>query len=83
MANVFIDANVYLAFYDEKYASLRALLRPLRSVRRELFITEQIVNEVDRRKLYVFLDYTKRFDNKFSLNLPLQSPQREEGRQLS
>ena len=50
---LFIDANIYLRFYDRSSCKFKKLLSSLLELKKHLFITGQIVNEVQRNKLYV------------------------------
>jgi hypothetical protein len=51
---LFIDANIYLRFYDNSQPEYKKLLRTIVEVKDKIFVTEQIVNEVNRRKLSAF-----------------------------
>jgi len=51
---LFIDANIYLRFYDSSQPEYKRLLKTLVEVKGNVFITEQLVNEVNRNKLSVF-----------------------------
>ena len=55
MSLIFIDANIYLRFFDSNSREYRALLNTLKDqeITCNLFVTEQIVNEVNRNKLAV------------------------------
>lgn len=48
---IFIDANVYLRFYDSASNRFKSLLQTLIELKGSIFITEQICREVDRNKL--------------------------------
>ena len=52
--NLFIDANIYLDFYRLK--SVRSLLKSLKSVESQIFITRQIRDEVVRNRVKVALE---------------------------
>jgi len=52
---IFIDANVYLRFYDSSSNKFRSLLQTLVELKENIFITEQIYSEVQRNKLSVAL----------------------------
>ncbi|MCK5344207.1 MAG: KTSC domain-containing protein [Candidatus Heimdallarchaeota archaeon] len=58
---LFIDANVYLRFYDTSNPRLKSLPRVLAEIKEKIFITEQIRDEVNRNKLQVAI-------NSFSAN---------------
>lgn len=51
---ILIDANLYLRFYDARQAEYKKLLRTLVEIQDSIFITQQIVSEVQRNKLAVF-----------------------------
>ncbi len=50
---LFIDANIYLRFYDSSRRELKKLLDSLLEVKDYLFITNQIASEIRRNKLCV------------------------------
>ena len=52
-AVIFIDANVYLKFYDTAAIKLKKLLDTLSDIKEYIFITKQIRDEVVRNKLNV------------------------------
>jgi DNA-directed RNA polymerase subunit RPC12/RpoP len=52
--SLFIDANIYLEFYSEHTSDLAKLLETLLAVKDHIFVTKQVVNEVQRRKQDVF-----------------------------
>ena len=58
---IFIDANIYLRFYDSSGNKFRSLLQTLVELKENIFITEQICSEVQRNKLSVAM-------NSFSAN---------------
>jgi len=49
----FVDANIYLGFYDRSNREFKKLLNSLLELKKHIFITGQIVNEVQRNKLNV------------------------------
>jgi predicted nucleic acid-binding protein len=51
MNKIFIDANIYLNFFDSNKPKLKELLTPLLGIKDNVFISSQIVNEVNRNKL--------------------------------
>lgn len=51
---LFIDANVYLPFYNSNAIEFRKLLKTLDEVKSDIIITEQIVNEVIRNRFNMF-----------------------------
>jgi hypothetical protein len=59
---LFIDANIYLRFYDSKSREMASLLKTLDQISKDIFITTQIANEVTRNKLlcayYSFKNYS-------------------------
>lgn len=50
---IFIDANVYLRFYDSSGHKFKLLLKTLIELKENVFVTEQICSEVQRNKLSV------------------------------
>lgn len=73
MIKIFIDTNIYLNFYNNSSIHYQKLLHPLIEIKDSIFITEQIVNEVNRNKLEVackcFEDFYKMLGIK-KVNLP-------------
>lgn len=55
MDRIFIDANIWLDFYDGRLSKYQELLKSLKSIRARLFIPQQIVDEIDRNKASVYL----------------------------
>jgi len=53
MKKIFIDANIYLNFYDSNKAEFKKLLDSLLEIKDYIFVTSQIANEVRRNKLEV------------------------------
>lgn len=51
---IFIDANIYLRFFDSNSKEFRRLLDDLIVVKSNIFVTQQIINEIERNKLNVF-----------------------------
>ncbi|HET7001924.1 MAG TPA: PIN-like domain-containing protein, partial [Puia sp.] len=51
---IFIDANIYLRFYDSNKVYFKELLDKLLEIKDSIFLTRQIANEVERNKLNVF-----------------------------
>jgi len=51
---IFIDTNIYLKFFDSNSKEFKKLLEDLIVVRSNIFVTEQIINEIERNKLNVF-----------------------------
>lgn len=74
MKKVFIDANVYLSFFDSNKPGLKKLLDSLLEIKDSLFIGSQIVDEVNRNKLDVaqrsLLNHFKDLSNIKKINLP-------------
>ena len=70
---LFIDTNVYLRFYDTNKTEFKKLLKSLVELEGNIFITKQIVDEINRNKLSVFKQSTdnyKRQINVISTFLP-------------
>lgn len=74
MKKVFIDANIYLNFFDSNKPELKKLLDSLLEIKDSLFIGSQIVNEVNRNKLDVaqrsLFNHFKDLSNIKKINLP-------------
>ncbi len=51
---IFIDANIYLRFFDTNSQEFKKLLKSVKEIKSYIFITDQIKNEVTRNKLDVF-----------------------------
>ena len=70
---VFIDANIYLKFYETNSSKFNKLLVSLVEIKDYIFITKQLEDEIERNKLGVFIrsfvEFTKSFSIK-NLNLP-------------
>jgi hypothetical protein len=64
---IFIDANVYLRFYQQKSSGFKKLLEVLPTIRDDIFVTEQIVNEVMRNKLKIAVDSMKEVQKSFQI----------------
>ncbi len=47
-AIIFIDANIYLRFYDTSSSKLKLMLKSIVDLRDKIFVTEQIRNEVSK-----------------------------------
>lgn len=56
MAKVLIDANIYLTAYETQGHGIIDLLSTLPNIKESIFVSQQIVAEVSRRKLEVFLE---------------------------
>lgn len=61
MALLFIDANIYLRFYDSSKKEFQKLLETLQKIKDSIFITKQIVDEVNRNKLDCFNSSLKEY----------------------
>jgi len=51
---IFIDTNIYLRFFDSNSKEFKRLLDDLIIVKSNIFVTNQIINEIERNKLNVF-----------------------------
>lgn len=51
---IFIDTNIYLRFFDSNSKEFKRLLDDLIIVKSNIFVTNQIMNEIERNKLNVF-----------------------------
>ncbi|MDD5183660.1 MAG: PIN domain-containing protein [Paludibacter sp.] len=65
---LFIDTNIYLRFFDENRKDLKKLLDTLLKVSNNIFITEQIVAEIERNKLQVFKQSISNYTNKLKID---------------
>jgi hypothetical protein len=53
MAKLLVDANIYLQFYDQSSSKSRQRLRLLLERKADLFVTRQVVDEVQRNKVRI------------------------------
>ncbi|WP_431242557.1 PIN domain-containing protein [Flavobacterium sp. P21] len=51
---LYIDANIFLGFYNSNKPEFKKLLNSVIEVKTKIFFTEQFKNEIDRNKLNVF-----------------------------
>lgn len=51
---LYIDANIYLGFYNTNRSEFKKLLLSVIELKDQIFFTEQFKNEIDRNKLNVF-----------------------------
>lgn len=65
---LFIDANIYLRFFDSNSSEYKKLLKSLVEVKEHIFTTIQLRNEIERNKLQVFLRSFKEHSKNFNLN---------------
>lgn len=78
MKKIFIDANIYLNFFNGNKPELKKLLNSLLEIKDSIFISSQIVNEVNRNKLNIannsLMEHFKNFkalsENINKVNLP-------------
>lgn len=73
MKLIFIDTNIYLRFFDSNQKGFRNLLDELLRIKENIFISNQIVNEVNRNKLSVFEKSISNYKSKSkidSVNIP-------------
>lgn len=54
MKILYIDANIYLGFYNSNKPEFKKLLRSIIELGDKIFFTEQIASEIDRNKLSIF-----------------------------
>jgi len=64
---LFIDTNIYLEFFKSSQAAVKKLLPSIESLKNEIFVTEQIANEVNRNKVKVASDSLRDFINSYKL----------------
>jgi hypothetical protein len=65
---LFIDANIYLRFFDSNSSEYKKLLQSLKEVKEHIFTTIQLRNEIDRNKLQVFLRSFKEHSKNFCMS---------------
>jgi predicted nucleic acid-binding protein len=75
MKKIFIDANIYLNFFDSNKPELKKLLDSLLEIKNSLFIGSQIVNEVNRNKLDVAQRSLSNHFNNLSKIKPINLPE--------
>jgi hypothetical protein len=51
---LYIDANIFLGFYNSNRPEFKKLLNSIVEVKSKVFFTEQFKNEIDRNKLNIF-----------------------------
>lgn len=77
---IFIDANMYLRFFDTNSSEYKKLLKSILEVKDNIFITDQIENEVLRNKMIVFLgtfnQYIKQIES-LKVSLPEHLDEKE------
>lgn len=71
MSSIFIDANILLGFWSCRAGRVPSeLLLPLVEIREHVLVTQQVVDEVHRRKLAVFVETRGKFDHELPPDLP-------------
>lgn len=65
---LFIDANIYLRFYDSNSKEFKKLLKSLEEVKKNIFMTSQFQDEIERNKLGVFLRSFVSYEKQLVLN---------------
>lgn len=65
---VFIDANIYLDFFQSNGREFKRLIDSLLEIKSKIFFTEQIRDEIERNKLGVFLKSAKIYSNQAKVN---------------
>jgi predicted nucleic acid-binding protein len=74
MKKVFIDANIYLNFFDSNKPELKKLLDSLLEIKDSLFVNSQIAHEINRNKLDIaqrsFGNHFNNLSNLKLINLP-------------
>lgn len=68
---IFIDANIYLSFYEAKRDHLFKLLGSVAEAAPSIFVTEQIVHEVRRNQVKVFLEQAQQLVEKVPTSIEL------------
>lgn len=61
---IFIDANIYLRFYDSKAENYQKLLKTLQEVRKDIIVTYQIEDEIVRNRYRLFKDSLSQYITK-------------------
>lgn len=64
---LYIDTNIYLRFFDGNRKDLKKLLDTLLKISNNIFITNQIVSEIERNKLPVFKQSINNYTNKLKI----------------
>src|SRR5271157_4476628 len=59
MRRIFLDANIYLEFYQVGWKEFPKLLPSLNAIKADILVTEQIRAEVDRNKLGITISASK------------------------
>ncbi|MFT3932790.1 MAG: PIN domain-containing protein [Chitinophagaceae bacterium] len=67
MQLIYIDANIYLRFYDSFQPEFKKLLHSVCELADKIFITEQVFNEIERNKLNLFQQSVKTYTNQAEL----------------
>lgn len=62
---LFIDANIYLEFFKSRQTKLKKLLPVLESLKDDIFISQQIADEVTRNKIKVSSDSLRDYVNSY------------------
>lgn len=62
---IFIDANIYLEFFKSSQAELKKLLPVLESLKDNIYVTQQIADEVSRNKVKVASDNLRNYVNNY------------------
>ncbi|PIF59815.1 PIN domain-containing protein [Flavobacterium sp. 2] len=65
---IYIDANIYLGFYNTNRPEYKKLLNSLIELEKKIFFTEQIANEIDRNKLNIFKQSIENYTRQVSLS---------------
>jgi predicted nucleic acid-binding protein len=65
---IFIDTNIYLRFFDSNSKEFKKLLDDLIVVKSNIFVTEQIIDEIERNKLKEF----KKSISNYSQNIKIK-----------
>lgn len=65
---ILIDSNIYLRFFDSNQKGFKKLLDQLLQVEEDIFVTRQIVDEVERNKLNVFHKSISNYKSKIEID---------------
>jgi hypothetical protein len=64
---IFIDANIYLRFYDSNKPEIQRLLSSIEEVKKYIFVSKIIKQEVERNRSDVFINSFAQFIDHFGL----------------
>ncbi len=68
MKIIYIDANIYLGFYNSNRPDFKKLLGSVIELKDRIFFTEQIAHEIDRNKLNIFRQSIENYTRQVALS---------------